>query len=52
MAVFHVFAKADVRNDEQFGHFLFQQPHGLLYDAFDSVSAGSAGVFPVGDAEQ
>ena len=52
MAVLHVFAQADVRDDQQFRQFLFQQPHGLLDDAVFGVSAGSLRVLFVGNAEQ
>ena len=52
MAVLHVFAQADVRDDEQRRQFLFQQPDGLLHDAVLRVSAGSLRVLFVGNAEK
>ena len=42
MAVLHVFAKANVGDDQQSRQFLFQQAHGLLHDAVGGVSAGGA----------
>ena len=52
MPVRHVFAEADIRDDEQRGQFLFQQPHGLLHDAVLRVSAGSLVILFVGNAEE
>ena len=52
MAVLHVFAQADIGDDEQLGQLLLQQPHGLLDDAVGGVGAGGFGVFAVGNAEQ
>ena len=52
MAVLHVFAQANVGDDQQRRQFLFQQPHGLLDDAVLRVSAGSLGVLFVGNAEK
>ena len=52
MAMAHVFAEADVGNDQQFGQFLFQEPNGFLDDAVSGVGAGGFLVFLVGDAEE
>jgi hypothetical protein len=52
MAVFHVFAEADVGDDHEAGQFLFQKTHGLLDDAVASVGAGGFGVFFVGNAKK
>src|SRR6185312_11471673 len=52
VAVFHVFAEADVGDDEQFGQFLFEQADGLLGDAVGGISAGGFGVFFVRNAEE
>lgn len=52
MPVCHVFAEAHVRDDEQRGQFLFQQPHGLLHDAVLRVCAGSLVILFVRDAEE
>ena len=41
MAVLHVFAQANVGDDQQRRQFLFQQPDGLLDDAVFRISAGS-----------
>jgi hypothetical protein len=52
VAVFHVFAEADVGDDEEVGQFLFEQAHGLLDNAVDGVGAGGFGVFFVGNAKE
>ncbi len=52
MAVRHVFAQADVGDDQQFRQFLFEQAHGLLDDAVGGISAGGLGVLGIRDAEQ
>ena len=52
MAVLHVFAQADVRDDQQRRQFLFQQPRRLLDNAIFRVSAGSLRILFVGNAEQ
>ena len=52
MAVFHVFAQADVGDDQQRRQFLFQQPDGLLDNAVLRVSAGGPGVLFVGNAKK
>lgn len=52
VAVLHVFAQADIGDDQQRWELLLQQPDGLLDDAI--ARRGSAGfqIFLVGDAEQ
>ena len=52
MAVLHVFAQADVGDDQQRRQFLFQQPHGLLDNAVFRVSAGGLRVLFVGNAKE
>ena len=45
MAVRHVLAQADIRDDEQLRQFLLQEPHRLLDDSFVRVGAGGLGIF-------
>ena len=52
MAVRHVFAKADIGDDQQLRQFSFQGAHRLLHDAVGGVRAGGAVVFNVGNAEE
>lgn len=52
VAVAHVFAEADVGNDEEIGEFLFEEADGLLDDAIFGVGPGGFGVFGFGDAEE
>ena len=52
MTVLHVFAQANVGDDEQRRHFFFQQPDGLLDDAIFRISTGSLRVFFVGNAKK
>ena len=52
MAMHHVFAQADVGDDQQRRQFLFQQPDGLLHDAVLRISARGLPVLLAGDAEQ
>ena len=51
MSVLHVFAQANVRNDDQRRQFFFQQSHGLLDDSIFGESAGSLRVFFIGNAK-
>ena len=52
VAVAHVFAKADIGDDEQLGAFGLDRADGLLHDAVFGVGAGSGFVLFVRDAEE
>lgn len=52
MPVAHVFAKADIRDDEQFRQFFLQQPDGFLNNAIAGIRTGGALVFAFRNAEQ
>jgi len=52
VSVGHVFAQADVGEDEQIGVVCLQGADRLLHDAFISVGTGSLVVFRLGQAEQ
>ncbi len=52
MAVAHVFAEADIRNDEQLGTFGLDRTNRFLHDAILGVGAGCLLVLFVRDAEE
>jgi hypothetical protein len=52
MPVAHVFAQADIGDDQQAGQFFLQQPDGLLDDAVARIGAGGPFILARGNAEQ
>ena len=52
MAVFHVFAQADIGKDQQLRKLPFQQANGALHDAIGSVGTRGAIIFGVRNTEQ
>ena len=52
MPVAHVFAQANIRDDEQIGQFFFEKADGLLNDSILRISTGRAFVFAIWNAEQ
>jgi hypothetical protein len=52
MAVLHIFAQANVSDNQQLGQFLLEQAHGLLDDAIGGIGAGSFGIFAIWNTEE
>src|ERR1035441_8658651 len=52
MAVLHIFAQANVSDNQQLGQFLLEQAHGLLDDAIGGIGAGSFGIFAMWNTEE